>query len=311
MSSTPLGDSRELLERSIFHAIRREVVDKGYLPDILLKLENNIVTIDNTLKIISIAGNHTSTYSVARKFEILGSTNNNGQYTITSVSYSSPNTLITIQETLTSSTANGKLSIYKYYDDDAGVLKFNDDISSIVTIKGFSIEVFGNSASPKKYIKKVPRIVVIVGQSLPGDIGGGPTTYYKPTNGNYLSPDNFNKYQLPPQTTNISFDIFIVSNSAKQSRILHSLVALSLPKRGYIPFYNDSSQHFYIENFSYRNLDNTIEGINEDVYMYTSKDIFETEEVLSGSTKPITEITVETNEGELGSSKPFNTIIID
>lgn len=57
MSNIPLSDIQELIERSIFEAIRKEVTDKGYLPDITLFPETAQGASDYFLEIPGIIAN--------------------------------------------------------------------------------------------------------------------------------------------------------------------------------------------------------------------------------------------------------------
>ena len=311
--STSLSNSREIVDRSLYESIRLELVDKGYLPNIKGKTEFNIIAIDQLNNKITVLGNAVSKYSNLRQFEILDSTGNNGNYIVSGTPvFNTPNTEIIVTSALPDNTADGKVSIYTYYDDSTGKNEYNTAIQNIISVKGFCIELFNVSNSQNKGLKKVPRIVILSNQSLPGSLGGSPDKFYTPNNGDILNPDYFITSNMPSETTDFSYDICLISNSAKQSRILHSIVALAMPKRGYIPFYNDPSKKFFINQFSYRSIPDTIEGIDEDIYMYQVNDIFETEDtIISTSIKPIDEIKVNTNEGTEDKSTPFNDLIID
>lgn len=312
MSTTPLSDSREVVERSLFHSIRSEVVDKGYLPDVNQLLTHNIVALNQGAKTFSISGNFTSNYISGRKFTLKGSTGNNGDYNIISSTFTGGNTIITVLQTIPNITVDGSLNIFKYYDDPNGVSLFQTNLLTIANNLGFAIEVFGSSNSQAKYMKKVPRIVIITNQSLPGSLGGSPDRIYMPNNGDILNPDFYRAQVQPPQTVDITFDIHLVSNSAKQSRILHGILALAIPKRGYVPFYNDSTKRIFVNQYSYRNINNTIEGIMEDVYMYKASDIFETNDVLVATNiKPINEIKVDMDGGEPGNNEPLGSFTVD
>lgn len=311
MSNIPLSDTREVIERSLFHSIRQELVDKGYLPDIKLTTTHTITGVDTLTKKFIVNGNHTTHYIQGRILTVSGSTGNNGNYTIVSSTLTLGNTHITVSENIPSNSVSGSISMYTYYDDSNGIALWESAVANIILQKGYCIELFGNSTSSKKYIKKIPRIVIRVGQSLPGSLGGSPDIFYTPENGDELNPDTFVRKVLPPQTTDIGFDIHLVSNTAQQARVMHSLVSLALPKRGYVKFYNDITQSFYVENYSYRNLDNNIEGLNEDIYMYTANDVYETiDRTVGNNVKPINEITVETKEGEVDDNTDFNSIVI-
>lgn len=312
MSNTPLSDSREIVERSLFHSIRKEVVDKGYLPDVNQEYINTIVAINQGGKTFSISGNLTDSYINGRKLTVQGSTANNGDYNIISSTFSGGNTIITVLQTIPNNVIDGSLKIFRFYDDPNGVKLFQNNLLTIANNLGFAIEVFGPSNSQAKYLKKIPRIVIITNQSLPGTLGGAPDRIYLPNNGDILSPDFFTAQVQPPQTVDITFDIHLVSNSSKQSRILHGILALSVPKRGYVPFYNDETKKIFVNQYSYRNITDTVEGIMEDIYMYKANDIFETNDtIIATNIKPITEIKVEIDGGEPGNNKPLDSFIVD
>lgn len=313
MSATPLTDTILVVERSVFHSIRQEVVDKGYYPDTSATIDDNITAINVPLKQFTIGViNRTALYTAGKTFFVRNSTLNNGTYTVVSSTYTT-NTIITVVEVIPSATVNGNTAIYKYYDDDAGVALLKADIATIVSTKGFAIEVFGVSAPRAKYQKRIPRIVIIKNQFLPGDLGGVPNTIYTPNNGDLLAPDAFTGRVQPPQTVNYNFDLHLVCQSAEQSRVLHGIVALAVPKRGYIDAYNLPSQKIFVLQYSYRSMPNTEDNLDEDIYMYTANDIFETDDrVVAENIKPITEITVEQKQGDPppGSSTPLTTFKI-
>lgn len=315
MSNIPLTDTILVVERSVFHSIRQEVVDKGYYPDTSALLADNITAINQGTKEITIGAINRAAYFTAnRVFSIIGSTGNDTTYTVVSSVFNSPDTIITVAEAIADPTADGKTSIYKYYDDDAGVALLKTDVDTIVTSKGFAIEVFGVSAPRAKYQKRIPRIVIIKNQFLPGDLGGAPDTIYTPNNGDILAPDAFTGRVQPPQTVNYNFDLHLVCQSAQQSRVLHGITALAVPKRGYIDAYELPGQKIFVNQYSYRSMPNTEDNLDEDIYMYTANDIFESEDkVVAENIKPITEITIEQKQGDIppGTSSALETFVVD
>ncbi len=313
MSNIPLTDTLLVVERSVFHALRQEVVDKGYYPNTSETIDDNITAINVLLKQFTIGTiNRTALYTVGKTFKVKNSTLNNGTYTVVSSAFTT-NTVITVVEVIPSATVNGNTAIFKYYDDDAGVALLKADIATIVTTKGFAIEVFGVSAPRAKYQKRIPRIVIIKNQFLPGGLGGAPDTIYTPNNGDPLAPDAFTGRVQPPQTIDYNFDIHLVCQSAEQSRVLHGITALAVPKRGYINAYELPGQRIFVNQYSYRSMPNTEDNLDEDIYMYTANDIFESEDVVvSENIAPITEITVEEKQGDPppGSSTSLETFVI-
>lgn len=288
-----LSDTRQVIERSLFQALRSTAVSAGYLADMNAKNNQNLTAINQGQKKFTIAGNLTELYLSPRKFNIVDSTSNDGEYTVVSSVYSAGNTIITVAEAIPDSTIDGAASIYQYYDDNMGVAAFAKAQKAIIDIKGFVVEIFGVGSPFAKYQKKVPRIVIIPNQSLPGALGGAPDPVYTP-NGDPLAPSSYTKHVTPPQTVDMTHDVHIVTSSAEQTRVCHSLLAIALPKRGYIPLYNDPTQRFFVESFSYRNIPNPGSDIMEDVYMYKSSDMYETtNDVSPESLIPINEITID------------------
>lgn len=313
MSNIPLSNSREVVERSIFHSIRKELIDKGYLSDMDALIEGNITAIDQTNKVFTIAGDKTYYFILNRNFNILNDpTGNNGVYTIASSSYIGGNTEITVNESIPSSIIAGKVSIYQYYDDTQGIADYQATIPAIITAKGFVIEIFGVGAQRAKYQKKIPRIVIIANQTLPGGLGGSPDKIFSPNNGDPLNPDAFTAEVMPPQTVDMTYDIHLVSSTSEQARIMHGIIGLGMPKRGYIKQYdNPTGIPIFVNQYSYRNVPDPSDNIMEDIYMFQANDIFETSnETVGTNIAPITEITLETNEGTPDNNTPFNTEII-
>lgn len=216
MSDTPLSSIQEILERTFFHRIRQEVVDKGYLPD--------------------------------------------------------------ISDTIT------------FPDTELGWTAWLSAIQNIITNKGFAIEIFNAGTTEARGIKKLPRIVLHSDSFLPGALGGDPLRTFK---------DNTTYYTAevtPPQTVDFFIDTHLIADNINQIRILHSILALALPTRGYLPFYNDETRSIFIRNIGYYNADSIEEGIIEKVYTYEIPDCWGSENVEKFETiAKISEITLNTN----------------
>lgn len=226
MSTTPLSNLQELVERSLFESIRKEVVDKGYLPDITAQVEITPVTIPPT---------YTNKY---------------------------PNTL-------------------------QGRQQWELDIKNIVNSKGFAIEIYNEGSNLGKGIKKVPRIVINSGNSLPGALGGDPSRFYEDTGNSYLP------MVTPPQTVDLFIDIHVVSDNVIQERILNAIMALALPRRGYIKHYNDPTKTFFIRFINFYDRDDLEGGIVEKVYGYEIPDCWDRADIQVGpAVSKITQITV-------------------
>lgn len=216
MSATPLTDIQELIERSLFEAIRQEIVDKGYLPD--------------------------------------------------------------IADTLT------------YPDDAIGWAQWETDIAAVVSGMGFAIEIFGTGNNEAKGIKKVPRVVLEDGNFLPGALGGDPRRFFVDGGSDYQAK------VTPPQTTDFYINFCMVSNTAAQARILNAILALAVPRRGYIPWYTDPTKTFFARFLNYYDRTDNDEGIIEHVYAYEIPDAWDHDDVeVIASVAKINEITLNTN----------------
>lgn len=175
-----------------------------------------------------------------------------------------------------------------YNDNDAGKAAYQTEIDNIVILKGFAIEVFGHSSSQKKYAKKVPRIVIYPKRIIPGDIGGGPDPEF------ILEGGSYTKKTQPPRTSTYEFEINVISNSAKQDRLMNAILAIAIPSRGYVKFYNDPLNSFFVEQYSFRESPDTQEGINEKFYMYRAIDLYFAEgQIIETGISPLKSIGVD------------------
>lgn len=218
MSATLLSGIQEIIERSLFETIRKEIVDKGYLPDI----SNPIL----------------------------------------------------------------------YPDNQTGWDQWKSDISGIVSSLGFAIELFSVGSNEHKGVKKVPRIVLEAGNFLPGALGGDPRRYFVDAGTTY------NAKITPPQTVDFYINFCIVGDTAQQVRIMNAILALSIPRRGYIPWYNDSTKTFFARFLNYYDRTDEDEGIIEHVYAYEIPDAWDQDDrddPLHPTIAKINEITFNTN----------------
>lgn len=310
-----ISDTREVIERSLYSALLSITVNAGYFADQNAKVASAISAINQGAKTFTVNGiDLTSYYTATRKFDVVSSTLNNGTYTVVSSNFTGGNTIITVLEAIPSSTVNGMLSIWKYYDDDAGVASILAANQSIISTKGFIIEIFGVGQPRAKYQKKVPRIVLIPNQSLPGALGGNGDPVYTSVGSDPLAPDSYTKHVVPPQTVDFTYDVHIVTSTAEQARVCHGIVAAALPKRGYVVLYNDPNTRFFVETFSFRNIPAPGDNIVEDVYMYKASDMYETtNDVSPESLIPITQINLETKVGTAdkpNEAKPFGSDMV-
>lgn len=177
-----------------------------------------------------------------------------------------------------------------YPDDDTGWAQWETAISSVVTAKGYAVEVFNAGISEAKGIKKIPRIVIDSGSFLPGALGGDPQRYFEDQGAKYYA------LVTPPQTVDYYVNIHLVAGSIEQIRILNSLLSIAVPRRGYLPFYNDATSLFFARNIGYYDGDSSKEGIIEKIFGYEIPDCWDAGEVkFNLDIVKMTEITLNTN----------------
>jgi hypothetical protein len=177
-----------------------------------------------------------------------------------------------------------------YPDTDPGWTQWETDISAIVTSMGFAIELFSGGNPEAKGIMKLPRIVLNPGNFLPGALGGDPRRFFE---------DKTTHYQAlvtPPQTVDFYLNFHLISETIAQARILNAILALAVPRRGYIPWYNDGTKTFFARYLNYYDQSDTDQGVIEHVYAYEVPDAWDREDVESYATiAKINEITLNTN----------------
>lgn len=219
MSDTSLSTTQELIERSLFEIIRKEVVDKGYLPDITLY----------------------------------------------------PNTVLGYQD-------------------------YEADKATIIANRGFAIDVYNEGSNMAKEVKKAPRIVINTGNFLPGALGGDPQREFIDLGLEYRAQ------VTPPQTVDFYINIHLVSSNVKEERVLNAILALALPRRGYIPHYNDPAETLFCRYLNFYDMDDHERGLLEKVYAYEIPDCYDREPVVfqapgytGGFVSKITEISVHPN----------------
>ena len=312
MSTIPLSNIQETVERTLFNRILEECIDKGYSPDVtnmVLYPDGNAMVItfstalitDNTINMdingVSMAEvvfdtDHATTMGLIETaieaisgIESVDATGN----IITVIPEEDTEVTLAneaVTNGLTQPTISSALS-----DAEAGQLALEAAYTAIKASMGFAIEIFNHAPSQSRGMKKIPRIVLDAQNFLPGAIGGGQLRRFRTVEGSLES------YKLPPQTKDYYIGIYILTNSTKQSRILNSLVALACPVRGYIDTYRDDGDAFHIEQVGYTPYEQTQEGIRENMFSYKITDVYEVGEEISEET-PITEITVDYSEVE-------------
>jgi len=197
----------------------------------------------------------------------------------------------------------------KYPDTAQGWQLWKTDLQAVATTKGYAIEIFSASSNEGKGIKKVPRITFDSGSFLPGALGGDPNRYFLDKGATYEA------LVTPAQTVNYYINIHLVSNTIQQARVLNALLALAIPRRGYIKFYNDPTKSFFVKYLNYYDNDNSEVGILDYVYSYEIQDMWDSEDRTVGEpVAKMQEITFNLNlqkyyDGNWGSSDTGDLVI--
>lgn len=160
--------------------------------------------------------------------------------------------------------------------------------------KGFAIEIFNYSTTQQRGRLKPPRIIIDSEGFYPGEIGLGTSPRY-----NRQADGSFLKIETVEQTSDFFFNIRLISNTTKQYRVLEGVKAMTLPRQGYLKWYNkdflaSGNLFFKYVSFSYQNWEN--EGIIEKVYRYMIPDAHEVDPNIIGSTAAITQINFDIKE---------------
>ena len=185
---------------------------------------------------------------------------------------------------------------------------WNTALQHIVDTNGFYIKVFGAGSSHSKFQKTVPRIVYLPKRVFPGDLGGNPDAVYA-SNGNL-----YDASVRPPQTSDMQFEVSIVSNLASQERVMNGILGNVFSKRNYINFYtnvgDENDQVFFTRQYSFRDVPDTAFGLNERIYAYEAKDLWDRENAPLPQVHRLDEITVETRLGDDENEPPDDTLVV-
>lgn len=154
--------------------------------------------------------------------------------------------------------------------------QYNAARTSIAMNKGFAIELFGNGGIQTRDVEKVPRIAYNSTRIIPGQLGGAPDKIFTRRASNF---DMFDAEILPPHTSTYLVEIHLVSNLAKQERVLNSIIAAALPNKSYIAFYNNPDEYFLIEHYNYRQDEDDEHGITRNIYLFQIPDLFEVDSI--------------------------------
>lgn len=158
------------------------------------------------------------------------------------------------------------------------------------------VSIFGVGNNQTRGAKICPRITLDLQSYYPGMIGMEKYAIEDNANG------NFNRVEHPFETKDISIDVHLVANNMPELRLLHSIMYLSLPARGYlVPYIGDFNEwvnkklqptgNIYIEIGNYYDYNDKEHGILEKVYSYTCNDsIIDYSNITDEDIKPINDI---------------------
>jgi hypothetical protein len=166
---------------------------------------------------------------------------------------------------------------------------WDNAIDNIVSTKGWAVEIFGASSAFSKGLKRSPRVVIVPKRIIPGEIGMPPGFFYENANDS-SNPLDYNKTPYPEESSNMHFDIHLVSSSQEQSRFLNTLLSVSLGQKKYITFEDDTTERFFIKHYNYYDISDTNDGIEENVYSYEVQDLYLFGNMVNIRIKPILEI---------------------
>lgn len=183
-------------------------------------------------------------------------------------------------------------------------LAYKEALADIIADKGFAIELFNYANSQSYGTKKVPRIVVRTEAFLQGQLGTDTTVQYR-----LDEEGKYKKYQSTSLLSDFYFHVYLIANTTEQIRVLHQIMVTSIPRRGYIPWYDkDFLKHsnLLVRYISSADYEWNAEGIIEKAYRYEIPDAHEVEDYLINNEQvaPIEEIVVTMNNDD-------NKLIID
>ena len=164
--------------------------------------------------------------------------------------------------------------ITTYPDTPSGFEQYEEDLKSILDSRGFAAEVYGMSNPEDKGYKKLARVVLITDNFIQGEFGIENKVYYEPN----LITEKFDAV-TPTQTTShqLFMKCYIVCDDTAQYRYLTGVINSTIPLRGYLPYYDNTEDSFFVENTSYLDISTPTHGILEKIYTYRVPDIIWTE----------------------------------
>lgn len=175
------------------------------------------------------------------------------------------------------------------YISESNDVKWETDKKSIISDKGYFVNLFGAGNNQSKGVKDLPRISIVPQGFIPGEVGIQ----------SFMVDDSDGGYKLsefPNETIHQYIEVHLEANLQEHMRALHMIMFQSLPKRGYIAPYGSGklfSGNIFVEIANFGDFPDTQNGVMHKIYTYEVKDtiiepIIE-DEILS----PIKEITVD------------------
>jgi hypothetical protein len=172
-----------------------------------------------------------------------------------------------------------------FEDTAASYQAYLQALKDIKVLKGYAVELFGQSPQLDKGLEKVPRISLSFATLQDGDWGMDPWPIITdPATG-------FSQSVISPL---ISMEMVatchIITNKTSHERYLENLAFLAIPPRGFVKFY-DNDEKFLVQFASRNNYENSGIGVRESHITFSIPDILITEAQLFGNPNPpITDI---------------------
>lgn len=151
---------------------------------------------------------------------------------------------------------------------EAGYLSWLTAIADIPKgLQKFPIEIFNNGNPENKGEKKMPRIVIVTEDFLPGDIGYPIVDYEQISESEYrlINPQN--------TSLNLNMRVVLIAETALQQQTLTQILFGVMPTRGYLTLSGTTTPILFELAASFPTIDYG-EGILERAYRYSIKDLY-------------------------------------
>ena len=173
--------------------------------------------------------------------------------------------------------------------------------------KGFCVDLFGVGSQQSKYLKRVPRIVLVKRRFNPSfEIGLPVNPYFTAV----TDIDNITHYTQQRVTNSVIegfYDIILSANSAASDRIMNVIMANAIPGKGYLQYQDDADERFMIEYQNQSEQHDEEEGVHNYIISYRIPDLFFATPIDMANVAPIECITL--NSLTTGNSLLSQTII--